>query len=185
MNKLVQQKGSAAIVTVIVIVVAALVLLGFVFWQNIAGGPRSTDDASVKPASTSDPIGWVRQQDNDTAVSYAAPDGVDVTVETFQLSDAIPVGFGAPVFVAYDANQGWQTYQSDANNQPTIAVEENLVKPLTVQAADKYTSNYYDTGDGQTVQTRVLVVTTQIYQFSFTQQLGETDVMTFVQSLKF
>lgn len=189
------QKGFAHALLIIGLVVALVGALGLIFWQNFI---------HKEPLAKNDPIAVTKKNDNqkqlaseaevyvpvipsewkvfnneDPKFSYALPSGQAVSFKIYSLNEAISVGYGAPVYVKYDTNLGWQTYSTDMNGTPTIKAETNLVKTLSAKVEDKFLSSYYETGDGTAGESRVLVVVgSRVYQFSFDRTLQKPEILT-------
>jgi cytoskeletal protein RodZ len=183
----VREQGSVVhIVIISVLVLALLGALGFILWQNIVQ-KQGTDNTTTTPVTQQvyTPSGWTRHQNNTYSLSYAVPEGTTVVVEQFYNGDAIPVGFGAPVYLRYTAS-GWVSYQNDENNEPTVEQDQNLVKSLSVVTSDDRPASYYITGDGQASETRVLAVNDdQTYQFAFDSEVSNETTIDFVKSIEF
>lgn len=189
MNK--NQKGFSAVEIAMVIFIIGLVsLVGWLVWdRNKSDKSISTDSTSQSETVVEEevsveyeaviPSGWVAKSDENTKLSYAVPSawGDKVTLEKYTVGDNVSVGFGAPVKLRYSTDKQWQTYEMDAKNQPTVLMEENLVKTAGAKAEEKYLTSYYSTGDGPSSQYRVLVVKdATIYQFMLPTTCEDADL---------
>lgn len=181
------QRGSVQIIIIVSAVVALIAALGYVYWQSSSDGGvvinEQSNDAKKDTGESSRsaiPDGWSVR-----GISYAAPKATDVTYSSYGIDEMIHVGYGAPVYVKYNATDGWRTYQTDVDG--LTAREDNSVVALDALAEDIYLAHYYETGDGPTGESRVLIVTdTAVHQFAFTQQLQSEELMNqFVQTVKF
>jgi len=196
------QAGVAHMTVVIGLVVIIIAALGFIFWQNfvyktpeVKSTPVAAQDKQEKPAAEESvkeytptvPSGWVVREDSELGFSYAVPAGEKISYNLYKVGKMIHIGYGAPVYVSYSAVDGWQTYENDKDNKPTVKRSDNLVEALEAKAENRYQASYYVTGDGPTAETRALVVVDDtVYQFTFAKETKtEKFLSEFVQTIKF